>query len=68
MTYLLALAGAAGVRPTPGSEGFMQMLSDYGTVTDKFNALFTRRFRLAKMADIDEELTRWLRAAYDGAA
>jgi hypothetical protein len=29
------------------------------------NALFTCRGRVAEMADIDPELTRWLRAAYD---
>ena len=38
MKYLLVLAGAAGVGPTPGSEEFMQMLGDYGTVTQAMAA------------------------------
>jgi hypothetical protein len=32
-----------------------------------FNALFTHRVRLSGLADLDGELTGWLRAAYDGA-
>lgn len=32
-----------------------------------FNAMFTHRVRLASLADLDAELTGWLKAAYDGA-
>jgi len=38
MKYLLVLAGAPGVGPTPGSDEFMQMLADYGTVTEAMAA------------------------------
>ena len=38
MKYLFVLAGAAGVGPTPGSEEFMQMLTDYGAVTEAMAA------------------------------
>jgi len=34
----------------------------------KFNALFTHRVRITQVADVDAELTGWLRTAYDGAA
>jgi predicted transport protein len=33
-----------------------------------FNALFTHRVRLSSLADIDEQLTAWLRQAYDRAS
>ena len=38
MKYLFVLAGAAGVGPSPGSEEFMQMLGDYGKVTEAMAA------------------------------
>ncbi len=33
-----------------------------------FNALFTHRVRLSEPADIDVQLTAWLRQAYDRAS
>ena len=30
-----------------------------------FNAMFTHRVRLASVADVDVELKRWLKRAYD---
>jgi hypothetical protein len=38
MKYLVLLAGDAGSGPAPGSEEFMAMLSDFGTVTDAMAA------------------------------
>jgi len=31
-----------------------------------FNAMFTHRVRVSTLREVDAELTRWLRAAYDG--